>query len=189
MNTRTYVKRFLAGAVVTAGLTLAAVAQYPSYTPPVVVEAPFFGARYVEEPAAPPGAPAGGADDLRAVLARIEGKLDRLLKLAEDEAAAGEGGEKPGAPPKAGGPPAALTSGANVCFACHRPEAAAEKGAGFAMFERNEKGDGYALAKIDGPMAARLVRKVKSGSMPMAPARPLTDAEKAAVIAAYSAPK
>jgi mono/diheme cytochrome c family protein len=170
MNTRTYVKRFLAGAVVTAGLTLAAVAQYPSYTPPVVVEAPFFGARYVEEPAAPPGAPAGGADDLRAVLARIEGKLDRLLKLA-------------------GGPPAALTSGANVCFACHRPEAAAEKGAGFAMFERNEKGDGYALAKIDGPMAARLVRKVKSGSMPMAPARPLTDAEKAAVIAAYSAPK
>jgi mono/diheme cytochrome c family protein len=187
MSKRESVKRFLAGGLLVVALTVGAVAQYP-HPPDVVVTAPFFGARYVEPPpeaAAPPAGSGADSDTLKAILE----ELKAIRRLLADDAKGDDGGERVGAATKAGATPPALLSAGNVCFGCHGPAVANEKGAGFVMFERNEKGDGYALTKVDEGMRSRLLRKVRTDDMPRAPARKLTPEEKAAVLAAYSAAK
>lgn len=141
---------------------------------------PAYGAGQVQ--GAPPEAQAaGGADAFKGMAADIAA----IRKLLEDAA-----GEKPapgveptgdkGAAPK---PPADLQSAANKCAACHLSSVAAAKGGDFALFDA-KTGRVSQLADRD---RSRVVAKVKAGSMPPPGAGTLTDGEKAALVALFSA--
>lgn len=153
-------------------------AQYRQYAAPTLT-LPLYGAGLAteKEDSPPPG------DDrlsrLEAKVDKIQATLDRLLKLAEEEAAG------PPTPARGAAQPnqAALNSGATKCANCHAPAVAEKKGDGFVMFV--ETPNGLNFSSLRAADRKRIVDKVGAGEMPKPPHQLSTD-EKAAIIAAFS---
>lgn len=148
----------------------------PGSYPTVTV--PLYGAGLAQAPAPAPG----DVTDVKADLKRIEEKLDRLLKLLEDAAK-----DDPSGPAKA--PGSALSSGATKCAACHFPDVAEQKGGGFKLFTA-----AGAFAQLTPRQRTQVVKRVTTAdpSFLMPPPKSdvrLTDAERAALVSEFDAPR
>jgi mono/diheme cytochrome c family protein len=156
---------------VTAGAGLC-LAQYGSQATYPTTTLPLYAGGMVQ--AQPPAAEAPAAEP--PWVQRIEGKLDRLLKLVEDEA---------GADPKAkagGGAGDALVSAAGKCAACHAPDVAKQAGGDFTFFQKD--GDGLQMIPASTENEWRTLRR-NLPKMPPADNKkgvaPLTPAERQAM--------
>jgi hypothetical protein len=141
---------------------------------------PAYGAQAAPQP--PPPSPL--EQRLQAIEADLKAaneKLDRLLKLVEDDAAGG---------PQNGEPPAALISAATRCEKCHAPDTA-DKGGGFVLFAFTDKEKtGLAFAALNSFQKQKAVKRLTTQDagfkMPPPPSGPpLTEAERAALLAVF----
>lgn len=128
-----------------------------------------------------PQAAAQKADDTAERLKRLEEKLDRLLKLLEQQ------GGQPAAAQQPGAAPSALVSAATKCAACHFPDVADEKGVGFTFF--NKEGDIVAVPERD---RRRAIDRINSDDpkkkMPPPASGALTAAEKTELLKVFAPP-
>jgi mono/diheme cytochrome c family protein len=167
---------------VTAGaIYLSAKPQY-GYNAYPTVSVPLYGVGLApQQPATP-----GEGNSVEERLARMEAKLDKLLKLIEDELTPVD----PPADPKAAAsqPPAALISGASKCANCHMPTTAGDKGGGFALFTA-----AGTFANLNQRQLAQVRKRLATTdpSFQMPPpgsGTVLTDPERAALVSAFADP-
>lgn len=168
--------RAIAACVVTvaAGLGSILAGPVPPYVTPTVT-VPMYGVGMAQTQEPPRDAVLDAIAKLAERVAAVDAKLDRLLALVDD------------APPeKAAGQPAdVLVAGATKCAACHLPDVAEAKGGGFRLF--TPAGTFAVLT----PRQLTQVRKriaTTDPSFQMPPPKSgqtLTDAERAALVAAF----
>lgn len=165
------------GGVVALSLAFAGASNptYPVATPTVTM--PLYGAGLA--PQQPP-APSGASVEER--LARLEQKIDRVLKIIEDAAADEKANGAP-APPRSNRE--TLIGGATKCAACHHADVADAKGGGFKLFT---------AAGAFAPLSARQKQQVSKRLVtndasflmpPPASGVKLTDDERAALVAEF----
>lgn len=114
-------------------------------------------------------------------LDRIEAKLDKLLKLAEEEPQPIPANQAEGLTP--------LSSAANKCFECHAPDTAERSGGGFKMFAPIEGGFGF--APLSDRQRQQIVKRVttEDPGFKMPPPKSkvqLTPEEKTALVEAHT---
>lgn len=148
----------------------------PGYGTPVVT-VPLYGAGLTQQP--------DNKESVEERLIRIESKLDKLLKIIEDELVP----DPPPSDPKASTlPTAALISGATKCAGCHAADKSEEKGGSFALFT-----PAGTFATLNNRQLLQLRKRLVTTdpSFQMPPPKSgvlLTESEKAALVAAFVEP-
>lgn len=143
-------------------------------TPSAFMRVPLSGASWVnpeEQPAAQP--PPSNDERLK----RLEEKVDRILKLLEDDSAA------PQPPAEDTKSQAQLQAALSTCVGCHNDRDAAKKGDRFVLFNVNKDGQSVFRDDFDKRELRKIQNEVTDGTMPRkSSGKKLTPEQKTALL-------